>query len=119
MNIADRLTEHAGRRPDHPAIIDGARTITYAELDPLVRRTAAHLAALGIGQGDLVGLSLGDNADHLVLLYAVARLGAAILPMDVRWTQSEKSGLVEFFKARLVVCEEGGEIGGDVSVSGR
>lgn len=115
MNIADRLTEHAARRPDHPAIIDGARTINYAELDPLIRRTAAHFAALGIGQGDLVGLSLGDHADHLVLLYAVARLGAAILPMDVRWTQSEKANLAEFFKARIVVCQAGDEVAGGVT----
>lgn len=115
MNIADTLTGHAERRPDHPAIIDGPLTITYRELDPLVRRTAAHLAALGVGQGDIVGISLGDNADHLVLLYAVARLGAAILPMDVRWTQAEKVNLAEFFKASVVICEAGGDLEGDVT----
>lgn len=115
MNIADALTEHTERRPDHPALIDGARTITYRELDPLVRRTAAHLATLGAGQGDIVGVALGDNADHLVLLYAVARLGAAILPMDVRWTQTEKSTLADFFKARFVICETGGDLGGGVT----
>jgi len=115
MNIADALTEHAERRPDHPALIDGARTITYRELDRLVRRTAAHLATLGAGQGDIVGVALGDNADHLVLLYAVARLGAAILPMDVRWTQTEKSTLADFFKARFVICETGGDLGGGVT----
>ena len=107
MNIADSLTGHAERRPDHPAIVDGARTITYRELDPLVRRTAAHLGALGAGPGDIVGVALGDNADHLVLLYAVARLGAAILPMDVRWTQAEKAKLADFFKARFVIREAG------------
>ncbi len=114
MNIADALTEHAERRPDHPAIVDGARTITYADLDPLVHRTAAHLGALGVGPGDIVGVALGDNADHLVLLYGVARLGAAILPMDVRWTPAEKTRLSDFFGARLVLREAGDELGAGI-----
>lgn len=115
MNIADPLTKHAERRPDHPALVDGPRTITYRELDPLVRRTADHLAALGAGPGDIVGVALGDNADHLVLLYAVARLGAAVLPMDARWTQTEKANLAGFFKARFVICEAGDDLGDGVT----
>jgi non-ribosomal peptide synthetase component E (peptide arylation enzyme) len=60
VNIADDLTEHAGRRPDHPAIIDGDRVLTYGELAPVVDRTAAHLRAAGIREGSVVGVCLKD-----------------------------------------------------------
>ena len=104
-NIADRLREHARARPDHPAIIDGPRTIRYSDLDDLVQRTAAVLRGAGVGTRDIVGLCLRDSADHLVLHFAVARLGAVILPMDVRWTGAEKTRVAGHFGARLVVVE--------------
>ncbi len=107
MNIADDLTEHAGRRPDHPAIVDDDRVMTYATLASRVDRTAAHLRAAGIGEGSVVGVCLKDTAEHLVILYGLARLGAVILPMDWRWTTVEKCRVTSFFKAALVVHEPG------------
>lgn len=105
MNVADVLRTHARKQPDHPAIRDRATTIAYRALDPLVRRTAAHLNDLGVAPGDVVGVCLKDTVDHLVLLYGVARLGAVILPMDWRWTADERRRIAAFFEANLVVRE--------------
>lgn len=105
MNIADILPNHAARRPDHPAIIDGGRIITHGEYETLVRQWAAHLRALGVREGDIVGINLKDTAEHLIALYAIPRLGAAILPMDWRWTVEEKSRIADYFGARLVLIE--------------
>ena len=82
MNITDILTEHAARRPDHPAIEDGGRIVTYAELDRLVDAAAAHLRAAGLVAGDVAGVMLPDSAEHLVLLLALARLGAVMVAID-------------------------------------
>jgi acyl-CoA synthetase (AMP-forming)/AMP-acid ligase II len=109
MNLADALGHHARSRPDHPALVEGVRTILYRDLDPLVRRTAGHMAALGLERGEIVGVALGDTADHLVALYGLARLGAVNLPMDVRWTVEEKTRLARFFGAHRVLVEEGAE----------
>jgi acyl-CoA synthetase (AMP-forming)/AMP-acid ligase II len=109
MNLADALSHHVRSRPDHPALVEGGRTILYRDLDPLVRRTAGHMAALGLARGEIVGVALADTADHLVALYGLARLGAVNLPMDVRWTVEEKTRLARFFGARRVLVEEGAE----------
>jgi len=106
-NIADRLDHFAATRPDHPAIIGGGRTISYSDLADLVRRIGGHLADRGIGPGDIVGVCLRDTAAHLALLYGVARSGAAILPMDVRWTAEERNRIATFFGAKLVLTEPG------------
>ncbi len=111
-NIAEQLTLHAASRPDHPAIIDGARTIGYGELNGNVARLALGLRAAGVGVREIVGLCLEDHAEHLMLHYAIARLGAAILPMDVRWTLPERARVAEFFGARIT-CVESGDSAGD------
>lgn len=106
MNLSDAIETNARRRPDHPAIIrrDGS-ALTHREYGLSVRRWASVLVADGIGPGHIVGVNLKDTADHLIALYAIARAGAAILPMDWRWTNDEKDRIARFFGARAVLCE--------------
>ncbi len=106
MNLSDAIEINARRRSDHPAIVrrDGS-VISYREYGLSVQRWAAVLATDGIGSGDIVGVNLKDTADHLVALYAIARSGAAILPMDWRWTVDEKDRIARFFGAQAVLTE--------------
>jgi non-ribosomal peptide synthetase component F len=65
-NVADAIFHNARRRPAHAAIVEPAHTITYAELAVLVAKTAGHLETIGVAPGDIVGVALGDDADHVV-----------------------------------------------------
>jgi acyl-coenzyme A synthetase/AMP-(fatty) acid ligase len=47
-----------------------------------------------------------------MILYAIARLGAVILPIDWRWTESEKTNVATFFKVSMVIGAPGKEISG-------
>ena len=105
MNLADILPNHAARRPEHPAIIAPDRTVTHGDYDRLVRQWAARLEDLGVKAGDIVGLNLKDTVEHLIALYAIPRLAAAILPMDWRWTAEEKERIADYFGATLVLSE--------------
>ena len=105
MNLADALAHHVLARPDRPAIVQGARTILYRDLDDRVRRGAAHLAAIGLREGDVVGIALRDSIAHLLALYMVARLGAVALPLDWRWTAAETGAVATHFRARKVLVE--------------
>jgi acyl-CoA synthetase (AMP-forming)/AMP-acid ligase II len=107
MNIATILQAHATGRPGHPAIEEGAETLTHATAATRVRRYAAILAAAGIGVGDRIGLALRDTGDHLLLHYAVAWLGATIVPIDHRWKAPEKIAVAGAFQCRKVVIESG------------
>ena len=79
----------------------------YRDLDPLVRRVAAHLYSLGLAQGDVAGVALKDSVDHLVVLAALARAGIVILPLDWRWTPVEQERVVAHFGAKRVLVEPG------------
>lgn len=103
MNLASLLLSHANGRPSHPAIEQGRTTTTYLEAVRIVRRFAGVLARQGIRSGDRVGLCLPDSADHLLLHYAVAWLGATIVPIDYRWKSAEKSAVATAFHCKCVV----------------
>ncbi len=105
MNLAGTLSLHAHTRASHPAIVEGERVITYGELDPQVSRIASHLRALGLVGGDVLGVCLGDHAEHVMLLLAAARLGVAVLPMDWHWTLAERQRIIDVFRPKAVLIE--------------
>ena len=111
-NIALALEENAKRRGNHPAIINGAKVISYRDLDIAVKKIAGHLKDQNVKEGALIGVCLPDTEDHLMVLYAIARLGAVILPMDWRWTETEKTNVATFFKVSLVIGAPGDGISG-------
>ena len=94
-------------RPAAPALIDEERTVTYAELAERVLRTAGYLAALGLKQGDFVGLSLKDDSEHLIVLIAVARIGAISIEIDWRTPLTERARVVSIFAPKLVIAAPG------------
>ncbi|MCU1646739.1 MAG: amino acid adenylation protein, partial [Nocardia sp.] len=61
---------------------DGVETLTYRELDVRVNRLARELIARGIGAEDRVGLAIRRSADLVVAMYAIAKSGAAYVPID-------------------------------------
>jgi acyl-CoA synthetase (AMP-forming)/AMP-acid ligase II len=109
VNIAEALAHHARSKPDKPAIVAAQRTILYRDLDTLVRRFAAHLIALGVREGDTLGIALRDTPEHLLALYAAARMGALALPMDWRWTVAERAAIATHFSATLLLAEPDAE----------
>ena len=105
MNLSSILYCHASSRADKPAIEYQGEVISYRALARRVNAFASGLASHGVVKGDRVGLSLKEHPEHLILHYAIARLGAVILPVDHRWTASEKHVAARNFNAKLIITE--------------
>ncbi len=114
MNLASILLSHAKGRPDYPAIVTPAQTLDHAAAARLMAAYAGYLARQGVGTGDRVGLALADTPDHLLLHYAVAWLGAVIVPIDCRWKPPEKAAVARAFGCRCVVVEPGDPAAADL-----
>ena len=119
LNLAGLIAGHARNRPEHPAIVwrdrEDAAT-DYREAWRRIEACAARLAAAGVGVGDRVALALGDHPLHLLLHYAVARLGAVILPVDHRWTAAEQREVALAFHARCLLADDGDADYGELAV---
>jgi long-chain acyl-CoA synthetase len=107
MNLIEPILRHARLQPDAVAIIDDERAITYGELAPLVLRTAAHLAALGVKPGHRVALALKDHWQHVVALLAVGRMGAIMTPLDWRAKAAEQAQVARVLEVDFALVEPG------------
>ncbi|MFI1018394.1 amino acid adenylation domain-containing protein [Streptomyces sp. NPDC020965] len=82
VSLARLCADQAARTPDRTALVSGGEELSHRELDHRAARLARLLADAGAGAGHLVGVSLPRGTDLLVTLLAVARTGAAYLPVD-------------------------------------
>lgn len=63
--------------------------LTYTELNEKVNRLAGGLVELGIKPGDKISIWMPNHLEWIVTLFAVARIGAVLVPMDTWYKASE------------------------------
>jgi long-chain acyl-CoA synthetase len=74
---------------DRVALRWHAEQWTYRELGDLVDRRAAYLAAHGVRPGSRVALSGGNGPEFVAVVFAVLRLGAAVVMVSTSWRDGE------------------------------
>jgi len=103
VNLGDTLTRTAWRLPQHEAVVEGERRLTYAELNAEVNRLANALAGRGYGRGDPILLVAGNCLEFLQTYYACAKLGAVCVPINLLWGPAEVAYVVEHCGARAAI----------------
>ena len=93
------------RRPHATALICGDERVSYRELDDAVGRVAAGLRALGVEKGDRVAMALANSIEFVVVLFAVARLGAVSVPLNIRHQLAENRHILADCAAKVAVHE--------------
>ncbi|MGH8745996.1 MAG: AMP-binding protein, partial [Burkholderiales bacterium] len=78
------------------------REIGYADFAHRVEAAAHALAARGIGAGDRVGAMAGNSADYVVLLFALARLGAILVPVNPEFGPGEAGYILQHAEVSAV-----------------
>jgi len=101
------LRAAAERYGDHPAYVEGARTVSYADLLRLVERTASGYAEAGVGRGDRVVLWGPNSIDWAVAALAVSYAGAVLVPVNSRYVGAEVADVAERTGAAKVVVHDG------------
>ena len=72
------------------AILDPSGiTLTYKELNEKVDQLARGMLELGISKGDKVGLWMPNISEWVVAYFAIARIGAVVVPMNTRYKTHE------------------------------
>src|SRR5215471_16587235 len=91
MDLSDLIERNAAFTPDKAAIRFLDRVLTYAELSTRIATAARALKSrLGVGRRDRVAILAANHPDYLVLLYAFARLGAMLVPLNCRLAIDEQ-----------------------------
>ncbi|TWV53742.1 amino acid adenylation domain-containing protein [Streptomyces misionensis] len=104
--LPERFAEQARRTPHAVAVVDGAHTLDYRDLDRAANRMAHLLRGRGAGPGTLVGVALERGPDLIVALLAVWKASAAYVPFDPGQPPARLAGMIRDSGAALVLAEE-------------
>src|SRR5215467_9421876 len=89
LNIADLFEHAADAVPDRLAVACGDRHVTYRELDERTTRLAHHLASIGVGRDDHVGLYGRNSIEAVEMLLATYKLRARAVNINYRYVEAE------------------------------
>ncbi|WNG36166.1 amino acid adenylation domain-containing protein [Archangium violaceum] len=76
------------RTPDAEALVDGTRSLTYAELNARANQLAHSLRSLGVGPETPVGICSRRSADLVVGLLGILKAGGLYVPLDPAYPAS-------------------------------
>ncbi|MEO8076644.1 MAG: AMP-binding protein [Acidobacteriota bacterium] len=86
--------------------VGGHRAIDHGELVRRSERTAAFLTSIGVRRGDSVAILLPNCLMWLQVLFAAARLGALLVPLNTRYRAGEITHLLALTRAGVLVTAD-------------
>ncbi len=108
--VAQALEARVAEDADRVFLISGDHRLTYGQVNDRATALAASLRELGIEAGDRIALDLPNWPEFVISMFAAARLGAVIVPLNPRYTVPELQYMLRHSEAAAVVSAE--EFGG-------
>ena len=112
-NLADVWEAVSDRVADRIAITCGDRNLTYADLEERANRLAHHLASVGVGPGDHVGIYLTNGSEYIETMLAAFKLRAVPININFRYVADELQYL--FDDSGIVAMVHGDEYTGRIA----
>jgi fatty-acyl-CoA synthase len=111
-DLPDLAAKRARLAPGRIALEEwgSGRTLTYATLDERSARLAGLMRALGVAEGDRVAFLARNRIAFFELLFACAKLGAILVPLNWRMPEAELAGLIADCAPSLLFHEAGAPI---------
>jgi fatty-acyl-CoA synthase len=107
VDLSGLIERNAAFAPDKPALHFEGTTLSYAAFAARIEQAARALKSkLGVGRGDRVAILSLNRPDYLVLLYACARLGAILVPLNWRLAVAEQLFILSDAGAKVLVLEQ-------------
>src|SRR6202163_187697 len=107
MDLSDLIERNAAFTPDKPALVFEGQALNYSAFHARIEQTARALKAeFGVSRGDRVAILSLNRPDYLVLLYACARLGAMLVPLNWRLAVAEQQFILSDASPKVLVLEQ-------------
>ncbi|QDG60168.1 non-ribosomal peptide synthetase [Pseudomonas sp. NIBRBAC000502773] len=99
------IEDQVQRTPDAPALVFGATTLTYAQLDTRANQLAHALRDHGVGPDALVGICVERSIEMVIGLLAVLKAGGAYVPLDPEYPQERLAYMIEDSGIQLLLSQ--------------
>jgi long-chain acyl-CoA synthetase len=104
-SLVDRFDAHRNLHGDRLAVRDPNRDWSFAELYAKSASISEALLHSGVKRGDCVALMLPNSGAFVAAFFAIARVGAVIAPLNVRYREQELVYFLRDTAARAIVFE--------------
>ncbi|MCC8958649.1 acyl--CoA ligase [Bradyrhizobium sp. Pear77] len=87
-------------------VFERGERATYSEMDRSSNKYAHALRAFCVRKGDRIGVMLPNRIEFPILWFAIAKLGAVMVPINVRYTPREIEYVLSDTQAKFAVVDE-------------
>jgi len=101
--VGQALRRSAATYPAFSFFKSAEDSITFADFDQKVDRFSCALLNLGIQRGDHVAVWLGNSLEWALCFFSCARIGAVVIPINTRYTESEAAYIIRQSDAKVLV----------------
>jgi O-succinylbenzoic acid--CoA ligase len=90
----------------HPALVAGSSTLSYGELEELIRRRAGQLRAVSVEPGDRIGVLAANGVEFALLAHAIPRMGGVLVLLNTRLADPELGRQMEAAELDLLLVDD-------------
>lgn len=106
-HVADMLAQAVAHYGQREALVYEDRRLTYEQMAEQAERIATNLyQSFSVRKGDRVALLLGNGIEFALCVFACARLGAIVVPLNTRLQEKELSFMINHSGAGLVLVDD-------------
>jgi acyl-CoA synthetase (AMP-forming)/AMP-acid ligase II len=98
--IADLVAQHARQRPAQTALVQGERSVSWAQLDAMADRIAASLQRDGLKPGQAISICAANSLEYIAVFLGGLRAGAAVAPLSTHSSPQQLATMVADCGAR-------------------
>jgi long-chain acyl-CoA synthetase len=104
-NLAQILDDNAVKLPGKTCLIYEDTSFTYQELNKLANKAGNAFLNLGIRKGDRVIISLLNNPEFVIAFFALAKIGAIMVPVNYQLTAAEEGYIINDSEPSLIITD--------------
>ena len=110
MKLDNWLAQRAQSCPERTALVADGSAVSYAELEAEATWVARRLAAYGVRRGATVALTTRAGREQVVLIHALMKLGAVVLPLSPRLSGAERRGVIDSVGPDVDLSDAAGQL---------
>ncbi|MFY9952400.1 AMP-binding protein [Bradyrhizobium sp.] len=104
--IGDLLKRAATRFPDRTAVTDGARRVTFTELERDANRFANYLVARGLKPGGKISTICNNSVEFVKALFGIHRAGLVWVPVNTMLGPADMDYILDHAEVRFAMIDD-------------
>ncbi|OAB29610.1 hypothetical protein PMSD_21425 [Paenibacillus macquariensis subsp. defensor] len=116
LTIHGLFEEQAELQPNHPAVICGEISLTFAQLNQRANRLARILREKGVTADRIVGIMVERSVEMIVGLLGILKAGGAYVPIDPSYPDERIKYILTDSGAELLITQSSLQLKADFSI---